>query len=270
MEKYRLTNLETLEAESIFIMREVVAEFEKPVMLYSVGKDSSVMVRLAQKAFAPNRVPFPLMHVDTRYKFPEMYEFRDKFCEENDLDLIVHSSSDTNMNPQKFGTTKCCKTLKTDALLEGLSYHKFDVAFGGARRDEERSRAKERIYSVRDVFGHWDPKRQRPELWNLFNSNINVGENVRVFPLSNWTELDVWMYIKKENIPIVPLYFSREGKRYRSIGCHHCTGSIESNASTVDDIIQELLGETTSERSGRVIDFDVDGSMEIKKREGYF
>lgn len=269
VENYKLSNLEELEAESIFILREVVAEFKKPVMLYSVGKDSSVMVRLAQKAFAPGLVPFPLMHIDTRYKFPEMYSFRDQFCEENNLELIIHRSADTHMNPDKYGTTKCCKVLKTDALLDGIKSHGFDAAFGGARRDEEKSRAKERIYSFRDEFGQWNPKHQRPELWNIYNGHIQEGESIRIFPLSNWTELDIWMYIKQENIPIVPLYFSQNGRRYRSLGCIPCTGSIESQAKDIDGIISELVGETTSERSNRKIDYDGEG-LESRKSEGYF
>jgi sulfate adenylyltransferase subunit 2 len=296
-----LTHLRMLEAESIHILREVYAEFQKPVMLYSIGKDSSVMVRLAQKAFYPGRIPFPLLHIDTTYKFREMIEFRDRFCAELGARLIVHTNRAAvaaGANPWDLGTSKCCGLLKTRALLDGLAEGGFDAAIGGARRDEEKSRAKERIYSFRDGHGQWDPKNQRPELWNLFNSRLNPGESIRVFPLSNWTELDVWQYIHLENIPIVPLYFAKERPmvvrkstlipveidvplvpgenaemvkcRMRSLGCSPCTGAIRSDADTLPKIIEEMMLFRRSERENRVIDFDQEGSMEIKKREGYF
>ncbi len=296
-----LTHLEALEAESIHIMREVAAEFERPVMLYSIGKDSSVMVRLAQKAFYPAPIPFPLLHIDTTYKFQEMIEFRDRFCKEIGARLIVHTNREAieeGANPFRLGTEKCCGLLKTRALLDALAEGGFDAAFGGARRDEEKSRAKERVYSFRDVFGQWDPKNQRPELWNLYNSRIGKGESIRVFPLSNWTELDVWQYIHEEKIPVVPLYFAkprpmvvrggmliplehnmplREGEkpemvmcRMRSLGCTYCTGAIRSEADTVPKIIEEMAEFRRSERENRVIDHDREGSMELKKREGYF
>jgi sulfate adenylyltransferase subunit 2 len=296
-----LTHLRMLEAESIHILREVYAEFQKPVMLYSIGKDSSVMVRLAQKAFYPGRIPFPLLHIDTTYKFREMIEFRDRFCAELGARLIVHTNRAAvaaGANPWDLGTSKCCGLLKTRALLDGLAEGGFDAAIGGARRDEEKSRAKERIYSFRDAHGQWDPKNQRPELWNLFNSRLNPGESIRVFPLSNWTELDVWQYIHLENIPIVPLYFAKERPmvvrkstlipveidvplvpgenaemvkcRMRSLGCSPCTGAIRSDADTLPKIIEEMMLFRRSERENRVIDFDQEGSMEIKKREGYF
>src|SRR5438309_2092156 len=301
MEKMALTHLRALEAESIHIMREVVAEFAKPVMLYSIGKDSSVMVRLAQKAFFPGKLPFPLLHVDTTYKFREMIEFRDRFTREIGAELIVHINQgaiENGANPFRLGTEKCCGLLKTRALLDALAEGGFDAAMGGARRDEEKSRAKERIYSFRDSHGQWDPKNQRPELWNLFNSKLNPGESIRVFPLSNWTELDVWQYIYLENIPIVPLYFAKKREmivrksmlipveldvpllpgerkqevlcRMRSLGCSPCTGAIPSEADTVPKIIEEMMLFRRSERENRVIDFDQEGSMEIKKREGYF
>jgi len=296
-----LSHLRMLEAESIHILREVAAEFQRPVMLYSIGKDSSVMVRLAQKAFHPGRIPFPLLHVDTTYKFREMIEFRDRFCAEIGAKLIVHtnrSAIEAGANPWDLGTQRCCGLLKTRALLDGLAEGQFDAAIGGARRDEEKSRAKERVYSFRDAHGQWDPKNQRPELWNLFNSRLNPGESIRVFPLSNWTELDVWQYINLENIPIVPLYFAKEREmvvrgstlipvevdvrlrpeerrervmcRMRSLGCSPCTGAIRSEADTVPKIIEEMMLFRRSERENRVIDFDQEGSMEIKKREGYF
>lgn len=301
----RLNHLQVLEAESIHILREAVAEFAKPVMLYSIGKDSSVMLRLAQKAFFPGKLPFPLLHVDTGYKFPEMIAFRDSYAREIGADLIVHQNRQAlsaGANPFTLGTQKCCGMLKTQALLDALGAGGFDAAFGGARRDEEKSRAKERIYSFRDTAGQWDPKNQRPELWNLFNSRINKGEHIRVFPLSNWTEMDVWLYIYAENIPIVPLYFARERQvvvrgnsisladgrdllppdriqtgriqnlkvRMRSLGCAPCTGAIRSDADTVPKIIEEMAAFRRSERENRVIDHDEEGSMEIKKREGYF
>jgi sulfate adenylyltransferase subunit 2 len=297
----RLNHLKALEAESIYILREAVAEFARPVMLYSIGKDSSVMLRLAQKAFFPGKIPFPLLHVDTSYKFPEMIAFRDAYTREIGADLIVHKNQealDAGANPFALGTQKCCGLLKTKSLLDALAEGGFDAAFGGARRDEEKSRAKERIYSFRDSQGQWDPKNQRPELWNIFNSRLNKGESIRVFPLSNWTELDIWLYIHMENIPIVPLYFAREREvvvrgasimpvysqndllpgeksqriscRMRSLGCMPCTGAIKSEADTLPKIIRELLGFKRSERENRVIDHDEEGSMELKKREGYF
>ena len=296
-----LSHLKQLEAESIHIFREVASEFEKPVMLYSIGKDSSVMLRLAQKAFYPAPVPFPLLHVDTGYKFREMLEFRDNYTRELGLELLVWRNEDAlaeGANPVKLGTQRCCGLLKTTALLDALRHYGFDAAFGGARRDEERSRAKERIYSFRDKAGQWDPKAQRPELWNLYNSRIGPGESIRVFPLSNWTELDIWHYIHLENIPIVPLYFAKERRmlvrgeslipleqsfvqglpgeeqmvrcRLRSLGCSPCTGAIRSDADTLPKIIAELVSFRSSERANRIIDHDQDGSMEIKKREGYF
>jgi sulfate adenylyltransferase subunit 2 len=296
-----LSHLRALEAESIHILREVVAEFQRPVMLYSIGKDSSVLVRLAQKAFYPGRIPFPLLHVDTTYKFGEMIEFRDRFCREIGANLIVHTNWNAiheGASPYALGTQKCCAQLKTRALLDALAAGPYDAAFGGARREEEKSRAKERIYSFRDSYGQWDPKNQRPELWNLYNSRIDKGESIRVFPLSNWTELDVWQYIHIEDIPIVPLYFAKmrpmivRGQtlipiehnppllpgekpqmvmcRMRSLGCTHCTGAIRSEADTLPKIIHELFFMRRSERENRVIDHDQEGSMELKKREGYF
>ena len=297
-----LSHLRALEAESIHIMREVASEFQRPVMLYSIGKDSSVLLRLAQKAFHPGAIPFPLLHVDTSYKFREMIEFRDAYTKKIGVRLIVHTNRaalDEGAQPFVLGTQRCCGLLKTQALLDGLRAGGFDAAMGGARRDEERSRAKERIYSFRDTHGQWDPKNQRPELWNLFNSRIDPGESIRVFPLSNWTELDVWHYIHLENIPIVPLYFAKERPmlvrgdslipveqpfvprlpgeepkmvrcRMRSLGCSPCTGAIRSDADTVPKIIEELIHARRSERENRVIDFDQDASMEMKKREGYF
>jgi sulfate adenylyltransferase subunit 2 len=298
----RLTHLRTLEAESIHILREVASEFQRPVMLYSIGKDSSVLLRLAQKAFHPGRIPFPLLHVDTSYKFEEMIEFRDRYTSELGVELLVHTNQealDDGAQPFKLGTQRCCGLLKTKALLDGLAKWNFDAAIGGARRDEEKSRAKERIFSFRDSRGQWDPKNQRPELWNLFNSRIEPGESLRIFPLSNWTELDVWQYIHAENIPIVPMYFAKErlmlvrgdslipveqpfipmlpGEkpqmvkcRMRSLGCSPCTGAIRSEADTLPKIIEELISFRRSERENRVIDHDQEGSMEIKKREGYF
>src|SRR5271165_1502551 len=296
-----MSHLQKLEAESIYIMREVAAEFARPVMLYSIGKDSSVMLRLAQKAFFPGKIPFPLLHVDTSYKFPEMIEFRDAYARQIGAELIVHKNRaalDAGANPFALGTQKCCGLLKTKSLLDALAEGGFTAAFGGARRDEEKSRAKERIYSFRDSAGQWDPKNQRPELWNIFNSRLNKGESIRVFPLSNWTELDIWLYIHMENIPIVPLYFAREREvvlrggsivpiysqsdllpgekseriscRMRSLGCMPCTGAIRSDADTVPEIIEEMLSFRRSERENRVIDHDEEGSMELKKREGYF
>jgi len=297
----RLSHLRKLEAESIYILREAVAEFSHPVMMYSIGKDSSVMLRLAQKAFHPGKIPFPLLHIDTSYKFPEMIAFRDAYAKEVGAELIVHRNEEAleaGANPFTLGTQKCCGLLKTKSLLDALAEGGFNAAFGGARRDEEKSRAKERIYSFRDAHGQWDPKNQRPELWNLFNSRINKSESIRVFPLSNWTELDVWLYILAENIPIVPLYYAKEREvvlrngslvvihdrkelqfgeeprlvkcRMRSLGCVPCTGAIRSEADTLPKIIEEMISFRRSERENRVIDHDEEGSMEIKKREGYF
>ena len=302
--KHRLTHLRQLEAESIHIIREVAAEFEKPVMLYSIGKDSSVLARLALKAFAPARLPFPFMHIDTTWKFHDMIAFRDKFVKDNQIDLIVHTNQAgvaAGINPFDHGSKKYTDVMKTQALVEALTKHQFDAAFGGARRDEEKSRAKERVYSFRDSQQQWDPKNQRPELWNIYNAKVNKGESIRVFPLSNWTELDVWQYVYLENISIVPLYLAavrpvvqRDGTlimvdddrlrkrlkpgeepmmkkvRFRTLGCYPLTGAIESEADMLDKIIQEMLLATQSERQGRLIDFDEDGSMEQKKREGYF
>ncbi len=297
-----LSHLRQLEAESIYVLREAAAEFDDPVMLYSIGKDSSVMVHLAQKAFHPAPLPFPLLHVNTTWKFREMIEFRDRFVKKHGMELIEHVNRDgvaQNINPFDHGSNKYTTVMKTEALRQALTKHGFDCAFGGARRDEERSRAKERIYSFRDRFQQWDPKNQRPELWNLYNGRINKGESVRVFPLSNWTELDVWLYVWLESIPVVPLYFAkerpvvkREGTwimvddermrlekgeepqmkrvRFRTLGCYPLSGAIESDADTVPKVIQEMLLTKWSERQGRLIDFDQDGSMEAKKREGYF
>jgi sulfate adenylyltransferase subunit 2 len=296
-----LSHLKALEAESIYILREAAAEFARPVMLYSIGKDSSVMLRLAQKAFFPGKIPFPLLHIDTSYKFPEMIQFRDWYARQIGAELIVHQNREAlaaGANPFSLGTQKCCGLLKTKSLLDALAEGGFDAAFGGARRDEEKSRAKERIYSFRDAQGQWDPKNQRPELWNIFNSRIDKGESIRVFPLSNWTELDIWLYIHAEQIPIVPLYFAREHEvvirggsivvrypgdrlllgehteivkcRMRSLGCVPCTGAIRSEADTVPKIIEEMVSFRRSERENRVIDHDEEGSMELKKREGYF
>jgi len=301
MESYRLSVLEMLEAESIHIVREVAAQFERPVVLYSVGKDSSVLVRLLQKAFAPGRIPFPLLHIDTGMKFPEMYEFRDRYCREIGAELHVHRSCDggnEKVNPFRLGTVRCCGILKTQGLLNALRAGGYDAALGGARRDEERSRAKERIFSFRDAHGQWDPRGQRPELWDLYNGRIGPGESMRVFPMSNWTELDVWAYILQESIPVVPMYFAaeravvrrggqliplegpislRDGERaetvwcrFRTLGCYPCTGAIASRAGSVPEIIEELLEAENSERVTRVIDHDVDASMEQKKRDGYF
>ena len=297
----RLSHLQLLEAESIHILREVAAEFENPVMLYSIGKDSSVMLRLAQKAFFPGKIPFPLLHIDTGYKFEEMITFRDEMARSIGAELLVWRNEPAlaaGTNPIVLDTKRCCGLLKTQALLDGLAHYGFNAAFGGARRDEEKSRAKERIYSFRDTAGQWDPKNQRPELWNLYNSRIHPGESIRVFPLSNWTEMDVWQYIYEENIPVVDLYFAKERRmivradslipveqsfvqslpgeeqwvrsRLRSLGCSPCTGAIRSDADTIPKIIAELVSFRSSERANRVIDHDQDGSMEIKKREGYF
>jgi sulfate adenylyltransferase subunit 2 len=300
--KLRLTHLRQLEAESIHIFREVAAEFEKPVMLYSIGKDSSVLVRLALKAFHPAPLPFPLLHVDTTWKFRDMITFRDEFTKKHNLQLIVHTNADgkrDNINPFDHGSEKYTTVMKTQALVQALTKHGFDAAFGGARRDEEKSRAKERIYSFRDRYQQWDPKNQRPELWNLYNARVNRGESIRVFPMSNWTELDIWQYVYLENIPIVPLYFAqprpvveRGGTlimvddermpllpgekpmlrtiRFRTLGCYPLSGAIESEAATLPEIIREMLLTKHSERQGRLIDHDQAASMERKKREGYF
>ena len=305
--QYRLSHLRSLEAESIHVLREVAAEAQRPVLLYSVGKDSSTLLRLAQKAFAPGKIPFPLMHVDTGFKFAEMYEFRDRVARESGATLLVwrnEAAIERRTNPFELGTQRCCGLLKTDALLSGLRHHGFDAAIGGARRDEERSRAKERVFSFRDRFGQWDPKRQRPELWNLYNGSVGPGESIRVFPLSNWTEYDVWSYIAAEGIPINPLYYARERDvvvrggqlivldglfapagpygpgagervervfcRFRSLGCVPCSGAVRSSATTLEEIVHEVMQTRTSERGTRLIDHDADASMETKKREGYF
>jgi len=297
-----LTHLERLEAESIHIMREAVAECERPVMLYSVGKDSSVMLHLARKAFHPSRPPFPLLHVDTTWKFQAMYEFREKMVAESEMELLVHQNPECialGINPFDHGSAVHTDMWKTQGLKQALDAWGFDVAFGGARRDEEKSRAKERIFSLRSAQHRWDPKQQRPELWRTYNVRMAAGETMRVFPLSNWTELDVWQYIHREEIPIVPLYLAaerpvveRDGAmimvdderlpllpgevpmikkvRFRTLGCYPLTGAVESEADTLTGIIQEMLLTTTSERQGRVIDFDSSGSMEKKKQEGYF
>ena len=302
MSEHRLTHLKQLEAESIHIIREVAAEFDRPVMLYSIGKDSAVMLHLAMKAFHPGKPPFPLMHVDTTWKFRDMIVFRDRMAQKLGLDLIVHVNPDgvaQGISPFVHGSEKHTDVMKTEALKQALDKYQFDAAFGGARRDEEKSRAKERVYSFRDKFHRWDPKNQRPELWDLFNGKVNKGESIRVFPLSNWTELDVWQYIYLEDIPIVPLYFAAERPvvkrgeiwimvddermplepgeqpemkmvRFRTLGCYPLTGAVESTAATLPDIIQEMLLTTTSERQGRVIDHDQAASMEKKKKEGYF
>ncbi|WP_299257252.1 sulfate adenylyltransferase subunit CysD [uncultured Kushneria sp.] len=298
----RQTHLKQLEAESIHIIREVAAEFRNPVMLYSIGKDSSVMLHLARKAFYPGTPPFPLMHVNTTWKFKEMIEFRDRMAAETGMELIEHINEEgreAGINPFDHGSSKYTDIMKTQSLKQALDKYGFDAAFGGARRDEEASRAKERVYSFRDQYHRWDPKNQRPELWSLYNGHINKGESIRVFPLSNWTELDIWQYIYLESIPIVPLYYAaprpvverdgtlimvddermplNEGEvpemksvRFRTLGCYPLTGAVESEAATLPDIIQEMLLTRTSERSGRAIDHDQAGSMERKKREGYF
>ena len=302
MNNYTLSNLRELEAEAIHIIREVAAEFENPVMLYSIGKDSSVIVRLAEKAFYPGKVPFPMMHIDSKWKFREMTEFRDQYAKENGWNLIVHYNKkgfEQGIGPFTHGSKVHTDVMKTQALLEGLSKYKFDAAFGGARRDEEKSRAKERIYSFRDKYHQWDPKNQRPELWDIFNAKVHKGESIRVFPISNWTELDIWQYIRLENIPIVPLYYAKERPvvnvdgnlilvdddrmpkelaakaemkkvRFRTLGCYPLTGAIESEADTIEKIVEEMMTITVSERTTRVIDFDQEASMEQKKREGYF
>ena len=302
----KLTHLKQLEAESIHIIREVAAEFDNPVMLYSIGKDSAVMLHLARKAFFPGKLPFPVLHVDTRWKFQEMYRFREKMVSEYGLDLLIHINPDgvaQDMNPFTYGSAKHTDVMKTEGLKQALDKYGFDAAFGGARRDEEKSRAKERVYSFRDSKHRWDPKNQRPELWNVYNGKVKKGESIRVFPLSNWTELDIWQYIYLEQIPIVPLYFAAEREviekngtlimidddrilehlsdeektritkkmvRFRTLGCYPLTGAVESTATTLPEIIQEMLLTRTSERQGRVIDHDQAGSMEEKKRQGYF
>ena len=302
MNSFRLKHLKQLEAESIHIMREVVAEFENPVMLYSIGKDSAVMLHLALKAFYPGKPSFPLLHIDTTWKFREMIKFRDQLASTLDLKLIVHTNQEglaQGIGPFTHGSNKHTEVMKTDALKQALSKYQFDAAFGGARRDEEKSRAKERVYSFRDKNHRWDPKNQRPELWNIYNGKIDKGESIRVFPLSNWTELDIWQYIHLENIPIVSLYFAKERPvvnkngmlimvddermpigpnekvemkmvRFRTLGCYPLTGAVESAAATLPEIIQEMLLTTSSERQSRLIDHDQAGSMEQKKREGYF
>jgi sulfate adenylyltransferase subunit 2 len=302
MQDHKLTHLKKLEAESIHIIREVAAEFDRPVMLYSIGKDSAVMLHLAMKAFHPGKPPFPLLHVDTTWKFREMIAFRDRMAHDLGLDLIVHINQEglkQGVGPFTHGSEKHTDIMKTESLKQALNHYQFDAAFGGARRDEEKSRAKERVYSFRDKHHRWDPKNQRPELWNIFNGKVNKGESIRVFPLSNWTELDIWQYIYLENIPIVPLYYSAERPvvmrdgiwimvdddrmplepgevpemkmvRFRTLGCYPLTGAVESTATTLPDIIQEMLLTTTSERQGRLIDHDQAGSMEKKKKEGYF
>ena len=301
-EEYKLSHLKELEAESIHIIREVAAEFENPVMLYSIGKDSSVMVRLAEKAFAPGKVPFPLMHIDSKWKFKEMIQFRDEYARKYGWNLIVESNMEAfeaGVGPFTHGSKVHTDLMKTQALLHALDKYKFDAAFGGARRDEEKSRAKERIFSFRDKFHQWDPKNQRPELWDIYNARVHKGESIRVFPLSNWTELDIWQYIRLENIPIVPLYFAKERPcveidgnlimadddrlpeqyrekiemrmvRFRTLGCWPLTGAVESSADTIEKIVEEMMTTTKSERTTRVIDFDQEASMEQKKREGYF
>ena len=297
-----LTHLQQLEAESIKIMREVAAEFENPVMLYSIGKDSSVLLHLARKAFYPAKIPFPLLHADTNWKFREMIEFRDRLAKEYGFDLIVHKNPEgieMGVGPFTHGSGKHTDIMKTQGLKQALNKYGFDAAFGGARRDEEKSRAKERVYSFRDKHHRWDPKNQRPELWNTYNSQVNPGESIRVFPLSNWTELDIWQYIYQENIEMVPLYLAKErpvverdgtlimvdddrmplnegevpqmkSVRFRTLGCYPLTGAVESTASNLTEIIEEMLLSSSSEREGRVIDHDSAGSMEKKKREGYF
>jgi sulfate adenylyltransferase subunit 2 len=302
MQEHKLTHLKQLEAESIHIIREVAAEFDRPVMLYSIGKDSAVMLHLAMKAFHPGKPPFPLLHVDTTWKFRDMITFRDRMAHDLGLDLIVHINEEgikQGIGPFTHGSEKHTDIMKTEALKQALERYQFDAAFGGARRDEEKSRAKERVYSFRDRHHRWDPKNQRPELWNIYNGKVNKGESIRVFPLSNWTELDIWQYIYLEDIPIVPLYYAAERPvvrrdgiwimvdddrmqlepgevpamkrvRFRTLGCYPLTGAVESNATTLPEIIQEMLLTTTSERQGRLIDHDQAGSMEKKKKEGYF
>lgn len=301
MGSYRIDYLRQLEAESIFIIRETLAEFKNPVMLYSIGKDSSVLIHLAKKALYPGKIFFPLLHIDTGYKFREMIEFRNYVADKMGVKIMVERNEPMiakGMHPSLYGTDRCCGYLKTGALLNALSKYKFDAAFGGAKREEEKSRAKERIFSIRNEFGVWDPKNQRPELWHLYNGKLKEGETMRVFPLSNWTETDIWTYIQQEKIEVVPLYFSREREvvsrngmiipvdgstklksgektemkkiRFRSLGCSPCTGAIESNASNIDDVIHEVFASRTSERQHRLIDLSSDSAMEEKKKQGYF
>ncbi len=301
MSGYGLSHLKQLEAESIHVIREVAAEFENPVMLYSCGKDSSVMLHLAHRAFLPGKIPFSLMHVDTQWKFHEMYQFREMVAERYGVEIKVWINPEWKdlSNPFVHGSEKHTQVMKTDGLKQALDHYGFDAAFGGARRDEDKSRAKERVFSFRNEFHQWDPKNQRPELWNLYNAKINKGESIRVFPLSNWTELDIWLYLLREDIPIVPLYFAAERPvverdgvlimvdddrlpledgeipmlrkiRFRTLGCYPLTGAVESEAETLEDIVQEMLLTTTSERQGRVIDNDGASSMEDKKKDGYF
>jgi len=302
MSSYTLSHLEQLESESIHVIREVVAEFKNPVMLFSIGKDSCAMLRLAQKAFAPGKLPFPLLHVNTTFKFKEMITFRDQLVKEIGAELIEWINPDglrDRINPFEHGTQRYTHIMKTEGLKQALDKYGFDAAFGGARRDEEKSRAKERVFSFRDKFHQWDPKNQRPELWNLYNGRVAKGESIRVFPLSNWTELDVWLYVHKEKIPTVPLYFAKERPvvnrggtwimvdderlplepgekpqlkrvRFRTLGCYPLTGAIESQATSLTEVLEEMLRAKSSERQGRVIDYDEAGSMEEKKREGYF
>ena len=301
MTSYNLSHLKQLEAESIHIMREVAAEFENPVMMYSIGKDSSVMLDLAAKAFAPGKIPFPLLHVDTQWKFRDMYAFREKIAKHYDVDIKVWINPEGRdvVGPYSHGSDKHTQIMKTDGLKQALDHFGFDAAFGGARRDEEKTRAKERVYSFRNEFHQWDPKNQRPELWNLYNAKVDKGESIRVFPLSNWTELDIWLYLMRGEVPIVPLYFAaerpvverdgtlimvdddrlplNEGEkpmmkkvRFRTLGCYPLTGAVESEAESIEEIVQEMLLTTTSERQGRVIDFDGAASMEEKKKDGYF
>ncbi len=296
-----LSHLRSIEAEAIHILRETAAQFTKPVLLYSIGKDSSVLLHLARKAFHPGLIPFPLLHIDTTYEYPEMIEFRDSFTKQIGATMLVYTNDAAiaeGTNPYSLGTAKCCGLLRTKAVVDGLKHYGFDAALGGARRDEEKSRAKERVFSFRDSNGHWDPKNQRPELWNIYNGRVDKGESIRVFPLSNWTEFDIWAYIELEKISLVPLYFAKERPvlerggtlipyesnvrlmpgeepkmvkiRMRSLGCTPCSGAIRSEADTVTKIIEELFVFRRSERENRVIDHDQDGSMELKKREGYF
>ncbi|MEM1158043.1 MAG: sulfate adenylyltransferase subunit CysD [Verrucomicrobiota bacterium] len=299
---YNVSHLKQLEAESIHVMREVAAEFKNPVMLYSIGKDSTVMLRLAQKAFHPGKIPFPLLHIDSKWEFQQMYEYRENLRKELSTEILVWINPEgeaENINPFDHGSEKHTQVMRTDGLKQALDHYGFDAAFGGGRRDEEKSRAKERFYSFRNPYHQWDPKNQRPELWNLYNSKVNKGESIRVFPLSNWTELDIWLYIMREKIPIVPLYFARERPvverdgtlihldddrmvlepgekvetrrvRFRTLGCYPLTGGVESEADTLEKIVQEMLLATTSERQGRVIDHDGGASMEDKKKDGYF
>lgn len=296
-----LSQLDILEAEAIHIIREVAAQFQRPVVLYSVGKDSTCLAHLVRKAFYPGPIPFPFLHIDTGYKFPEMYEFRDAFVKEIGVNLIVHRNEAAianGANPFDLGTSKCCGLLKTQSLLDGLRAGNFEAAIGGARRDEEKSRAKERVFSFRDQFGQWEPKLQRPELWSLYNGRVNPGESIRVFPMSNWTEANIWQYIERENVPVVPLYYAKKRKvivrgemlipiastykersndeiqevvcRFRTLGCVPCTGAVRSSATSISEIIEEMNMIRVSERSTRVIDHDQEGSMELKKRQGYF